>query len=80
MQTTDAQVRKLMKEIRKTGKVEESALRSGMSRNNAPKAGLDPSGLWRLKPNNSAVKAMRLWSFPPPFDNVTRRENTQAER
>ena len=37
VQTTDAQVRKLMKEIRKTGKVGESALRSGMSRNTATK-------------------------------------------
>ena len=37
MQTTDAQVRKLMKEIRKTGKIGDSALRSGMSRNTAAK-------------------------------------------
>ncbi len=29
LQTTDAQVRKLMKEIRKTGKIRDSALRSG---------------------------------------------------
>ena len=76
MQTADAQVRKPMNEVRRTGKAEESALSFGMSRNNAPKAGLDPSGLWRLKPNNSAVKAMRLGSFPPPFDNVTRRKTT----
>lgn len=37
LQTTDAQVRKLMKETRKTGKIGNSALRSGMSRNTAAK-------------------------------------------
>ncbi len=37
MQPTDAQERKLMKEIRKTGKIGDSALRSGMSRNTAAK-------------------------------------------
>jgi len=37
VQTTDAQVRKLMKDIGKTGKVGKSALRSGMSRNTATK-------------------------------------------
>jgi hypothetical protein len=37
LQTTDAQVRKLMKEIRKTGKNGDSALRSWMSRNTAAK-------------------------------------------
>lgn len=59
MQTTDAQVRKLMKEIRKTGKIEESALRSGMSRNTASKyvkLGKLPSELrtprtWRTRPD-----------------------------
>jgi transposase len=59
LQTTDAQVRKLMKEIRKTGKVGESALRSGMSRNTATKylkLGKLPSELrnprtWRTRPD-----------------------------
>ncbi|MFH0958241.1 MAG: hypothetical protein V1897_06010 [Pseudomonadota bacterium] len=37
LQTTDAQVRKLMREIGKTGKIGDSALRSGMSRNTAAK-------------------------------------------
>ena len=37
LQTTDAQVRKLMREIGKTGKTGDSALRSGMSRNTAAK-------------------------------------------
>jgi hypothetical protein len=37
LQTTDAQVRKLMREILKTGKIGDSALRFGMSRNTAAK-------------------------------------------
>lgn len=54
---TDAQVRKLMREITKTGKVEVSAVRAGMSRNTATKylnAGRFPSELkqprtWRTR-------------------------------
>lgn len=57
MQTTDAQVRRLMKEYRKTGKVEQSGLKVGMSRNTAAKyvkAGKLPSELkkprtWRTR-------------------------------
>jgi hypothetical protein len=37
LQTTDAQEKKLMKEIRKTGKFRDSELRSGMRRNTAAK-------------------------------------------
>jgi hypothetical protein len=33
LQTTDAQVRKLLKEIRKTGKIWDSVLKAGVSRN-----------------------------------------------
>lgn len=59
MQTTDAQVRKLMKEYKKTGKIGESALRSGMSRNTGSKylkSGKLPSELreprtWRTRPD-----------------------------
>jgi hypothetical protein len=57
VQTTDAQVRKLMKEYKKTGKIGESALRSGISRNTASKylkSGKLPSELkeprkWRTR-------------------------------
>jgi transposase InsO family protein len=60
VQTTDAQVRKLMKEIRKSGYVGQSALRSGMSRNTAAryvKLGKLPSELksprtWRTRPDS----------------------------
>jgi len=62
VQTTDAQVRKMMKEYRRTGKVGESALRSGMSRNTATKylkSGKLPSEL----------KSPRTWrTRPDPFD------------
>lgn len=62
MQTTDAQVRKLMKEIRKTGKVERSALRSGMSRNTATK-------YLQLGKLPSELKSPRKWrTRPDPFD------------
>ena len=54
MQATDAQVRKLMKEIRKTGKIGESALRSGMSRNTATK-------YLKLGKLPSELKSPRTW-------------------
>ena len=57
LQTTDAQVRKLMKEHGKSGKIEASALKANMSRNTASKyirAGKLPSELnkphtWRTR-------------------------------
>jgi transposase InsO family protein len=62
MQTTDAQVRKLMKEIRKSGNVGQSALRSGMSRNTAIKY----LKLGRLP---SELKSPRTWrTRPDPFE------------
>jgi transposase len=62
VQTTDAQVRKLMKEIRKSGKVEESALRSGMSRNTASK-------YVKLGKLPSELKSPRTWrTRPDPFE------------
>ena len=62
MQTTDAQVRKLMKEIRKTGKVERSALRSGMSRNTASK-------YIKLGKLPSELKSPRTWrTRSDPFE------------
>jgi transposase InsO family protein len=54
VQTTDAQVRKLMKEYKKTGKVGESALRSGMSRNTAAK-------YLKLGKLPSELKSARTW-------------------
>ncbi len=60
LQTTDAQARKLMREIRKTGKIGDSALRSGMSRNTAAKyarIGKPTSEL--TEPDNIAVCPIR---------------------
>jgi transposase len=54
VQTTDAQVRKLMKEYKKSGKVGESALRSGMSRNTAAK-------YVKLGKLPSELKSLRRW-------------------
>ena len=62
MQTTDAQVRKLMKEIRKSGNVGQSALRSGMSRNTAAK-------FVKLGKLPSELKGPRTWrTRPDPFE------------
>jgi hypothetical protein len=62
VQTTDAQVRKLMKEIRKSGNVGQSALRSGMSRNTATK-------YVKLGKLPSELKSPRRWrTRPDPFE------------
>ena len=69
MQTTDAQARKLMKEIRKTGKIGDSALRSGMSRNTAVKyvkIGKLPSELteprtWRTSMNRRGTPPQNIF-------------------
>ncbi len=63
MQTTDAQVRKLMKEISKTGKIGDSALRSGMSRNTAAK-------YVKIGKLPSELKEPRTWrTRADPFDS-----------
>jgi len=62
VQTTDAQVRKLMKEIRKSGNVGQSALRSGMSRNTASK-------YVKLRKLPSELRSPRTWrTRPDPFE------------
>lgn len=62
MQTTDAQVRKLMKEYKKNGKAGESALRSGMSRNTASK-------YLKLGKLPSELKSPRTWrTRSDPFE------------
>lgn len=76
MVTTDAQVRKLMKEFQKQGSIEKAALRAGMSRNTAAKylkSGKLPSEeakerTWRTRPDGFAEDwpeiAVRLKAAP----------------
>ncbi len=71
VQTTDAQVRKLMKEIRKTGMIGEAALRSGMSRNTAAK-------YVKLGKLPSELKVLRTWRtrsdpFAEDWEEIVRR-------
>lgn len=62
MGTTDAQVRKLMKEYGKTGKKGKSALRAGMSRNTGSK-------YLKLGKLPSELKEPRTWrTRPDPFE------------